>query len=84
MPDYVDPSVAEWVIHETDLMNSVWGPAETRGALAFVHIPPFVYIPLPQYTPPNLFVVYLRNIIKSLQPNLNNETNPGLNGPFNP
>ncbi|KIP09789.1 hypothetical protein PHLGIDRAFT_126087 [Phlebiopsis gigantea 11061_1 CR5-6] len=41
LPDWVDSSVATWIEQETKLMDSVWGPADqTRGALAFVHIPP--------------------------------------------
>ena len=41
LPDWVDSSVATWIEQETQLMDSVWGPADqTRGALAFVHIPP--------------------------------------------
>ncbi|KAH9939180.1 Metallo-dependent phosphatase [Amylocystis lapponica] len=40
VPDWVDDTVAGWIAQETSLMNLAWGPAETRGALAFVHIPP--------------------------------------------
>uniref|UniRef100_A0A0W0G322 Calcineurin-like phosphoesterase domain-containing protein n=1 Tax=Moniliophthora roreri TaxID=221103 RepID=A0A0W0G322_MONRR len=40
VPDWVDESVAEWISTETAAMNAAWGPAENRGALAFVHIPP--------------------------------------------
>lgn len=40
VPDWVDDTVATWIEQETQLMNAVWGPAENRGALAFVHIPP--------------------------------------------
>ena len=41
LDDWVDPAVATWIEGETALMNEVWGPADTtRGALAFVHIPP--------------------------------------------
>lgn len=42
VPDWVDASVAGWIESETLAMNSVWGPAEKRGAIAFVHIPPYV------------------------------------------
>ncbi|KAI0684541.1 Metallo-dependent phosphatase-like protein [Cytidiella melzeri] len=42
VPDWVDDSVATWIEQETQLMDSVWGPPEnTRGAVAFVHIPPY-------------------------------------------
>ncbi|KAJ3552484.1 hypothetical protein NM688_g4128 [Phlebia brevispora] len=42
LPDWVDDSVANWIESETTLMNEVWGPGDkTRGALAFVHIPPY-------------------------------------------
>lgn len=41
LPDWVDTSVADWIKSETALMDEYWGPADrTRGALAFVHIPP--------------------------------------------
>lgn len=41
LPDWVDSSVATWIEQQTALMDSVWGPADdSRGALAFVHIPP--------------------------------------------
>ncbi|KAG6902121.1 hypothetical protein C0995_004067 [Termitomyces sp. Mi166 len=42
IPDWVDRSVSEWIESETGAMNAAWGSAETRGALAFVHIPPHV------------------------------------------
>ncbi|KAK0473749.1 Metallo-dependent phosphatase [Armillaria novae-zelandiae] len=42
VPDWVDSSVAEWIESETASMEDEWGPAESRGALAFVHIPPHV------------------------------------------
>ncbi|KAG6809314.1 hypothetical protein H0H92_000726 [Tricholoma furcatifolium] len=40
--DWVDISVAEWIASETQNMNVVWGPAENRAALVFVHIPPHI------------------------------------------
>lgn len=40
VPDWVDDTVATWIETETAAMNDAWGPAENRGALAFVHIPP--------------------------------------------
>lgn len=40
LPDWVDDTVAEWIISETAAMEKAWGPAEERGAIAFVHIPP--------------------------------------------
>ncbi|OSX63405.1 hypothetical protein POSPLADRAFT_1069817 [Postia placenta MAD-698-R-SB12] len=41
VPDWVDESVAGWIEQQTTLMDAAWGPADTtRGALAFVHIPP--------------------------------------------
>ena len=47
--DFVDPSIADWIESETKLMDSVWGPPDrTRGALAFVHIPPYVFHSLPR------------------------------------
>jgi len=42
IPDWVDESVAQWLKSETAAMESAWGPAENRAALAFVHIPPHV------------------------------------------
>jgi hypothetical protein len=41
LPNHVDPSVGKWIEKETAIMNAVWGPAEERSALAFVHIPPY-------------------------------------------
>ncbi|KII84564.1 hypothetical protein PLICRDRAFT_57545 [Plicaturopsis crispa FD-325 SS-3] len=40
VPDWVDSTVAGWIEEETAAMNAAWGPAENRGAVAFVHIPP--------------------------------------------
>ncbi|KAJ3510663.1 hypothetical protein NMY22_g15909 [Coprinellus aureogranulatus] len=40
VPDWVDASVAEWVEEQTGRMEEEWGPSESRGALAFTHIPP--------------------------------------------
>lgn len=40
--DWVHPSVAGWIQTETQRMNDAWGPASNRGALAFVHIPPYL------------------------------------------
>lgn len=40
VPDWVDESVNSWIIAETARMEEAWGPAEQRGALAFMHIPP--------------------------------------------
>ncbi|CAL1709282.1 unnamed protein product [Somion occarium] len=44
VPDWVDDTVAGWIRQQTAFMNAAWGPAEnmSRGALAFVHIPPHV------------------------------------------
>ncbi|KAI0077617.1 Metallo-dependent phosphatase [Panus rudis PR-1116 ss-1] len=43
VPDWVDASVAGWIQRETAKMDAAWGPADdSRGALAFVHIPPHV------------------------------------------
>ena len=64
-------------------MDAAWGPANaTRGALAFVHIPPYV---LP-YRPCSLYVLTQqsrvrvgRHAIQALQPGLNHTRDPGLN-----
>lgn len=40
VPDWVDASVATWVVDQTAKMEAEWGPASERGALAFMHIPP--------------------------------------------
>lgn len=40
VPDWVDASVATWIEEETKTMNAVWGSADKRNALVFVHIPP--------------------------------------------
>ncbi|KAF8485671.1 Metallo-dependent phosphatase [Gautieria morchelliformis] len=42
LPDWVDRSVADWIVSETKAMENAWGPADNRAALAFVHIPPNV------------------------------------------
>lgn len=42
VPDYVDLTVASWIQAETAVMDAAWGPGETRSALAFMHIPPYV------------------------------------------
>ncbi|TFK69346.1 Metallo-dependent phosphatase [Pluteus cervinus] len=46
VPDWVDASVAGWIQSETQSMESAWGPASQRGAVAFVHIPPDIAKPL--------------------------------------
>ena len=38
--DWVDESVARWIENETEAMDAAWGSADSRSALAFVHIPP--------------------------------------------
>lgn len=38
-PSWVDDSVGTWLEQETALMESKWGPADSRAAIAFVHIP---------------------------------------------
>lgn len=43
VPDWVDSTVAGWIEAESAAMNEAWGPATNRGALAFVHIPPYVF-----------------------------------------
>ncbi|KIM42442.1 hypothetical protein M413DRAFT_444857 [Hebeloma cylindrosporum] len=40
VPDWVDASVADWIVSETRDMEKAWGPAKSRAAVAFVHIPP--------------------------------------------
>ncbi|KAL4076881.1 Metallo-dependent phosphatase-like protein [Scleroderma yunnanense] len=40
IPDWVDESVARWIVKETEAMDTAWGQPESRSALAFVHIPP--------------------------------------------
>lgn len=42
IPDWVDESVARWIEKETEAMDATWGNADSRSALAFVHIPPLV------------------------------------------
>ncbi|KAG8986442.1 hypothetical protein FRB93_005274 [Tulasnella sp. JGI-2019a] len=39
IPDWVDESVATWIAAETRLMETTWGPSESRAAIAFVHVP---------------------------------------------
>lgn len=40
VPDWVDASVADWIVSETRDMEKAWGSADSRAAVAFVHIPP--------------------------------------------
>ncbi|KAF8908604.1 Metallo-dependent phosphatase-like protein [Gymnopilus junonius] len=40
LPDWVDSSVAGWIESESKAMEASWGPADSRAAIAFVHIPP--------------------------------------------
>ncbi|KIM42428.1 hypothetical protein M413DRAFT_18672 [Hebeloma cylindrosporum] len=40
VPDWVDASVADWIVSETRDMERAWGSADSRAAVAFVHIPP--------------------------------------------
>ena len=42
IPDWVDESVVGWLSSELKKMDAVWGPSSRRGALAFMHIPPYV------------------------------------------
>lgn len=42
VPDWVDATVADWIKSETENMEAAWGPSDSRGAVAFVHIPPYV------------------------------------------
>ncbi|PPR03658.1 hypothetical protein CVT24_007772 [Panaeolus cyanescens] len=60
VPDWVDASVGDWIKSESQLMDEAWGHPASRGALAFVHIPP--------------------HAIQAVQPNIDSERNPGLNG----
>ena len=49
VPDWVDENVADWIKINVAAMDTAWGAAEevNRGALAFVHIPPYVALCLP-------------------------------------
>lgn len=62
LEDWVDESVGEWIKKETALMSALWGPAENRAAVGFVHIAP--------------------HVAQTLQADLDNERNPGLNDDF--
>ena len=39
LQDWVDTTVADWILSESKAMEEAWGP---RAAIAFVHIPPSV------------------------------------------
>ncbi|KAG6864073.1 hypothetical protein C0991_000367 [Blastosporella zonata] len=43
LPEWVDNSVAVWIKTKTEVMEAIWGSSENRGALAFVHIPPYTF-----------------------------------------
>ena len=59
-------------------MDAAWGPADAaRGALAFVHIPPYARSPLV----PSLALTGVppcRHAIQALQAGLNHTRDPGL------
>lgn len=46
--DWIEESIASWIISETAAMDATWGPAEERGTLVFMHIPPYVVYALVQ------------------------------------
>ncbi|KDR72673.1 hypothetical protein GALMADRAFT_142967 [Galerina marginata CBS 339.88] len=53
LPDWVDESVAAWIQSESLAMEKAWGPAESRAAVAFVHIPPHAIEVLQNSLDPN-------------------------------
>ena len=61
-------------------MELAWGPADTRGALAFVHIPPYAVLPIPSFLFSTDFSVSASHAVQALQINLDSTKNPGLNG----
>ena len=61
-------------------MELAWGPADTRGALAFVHIPPYAAFPIPSLLSSTDFSVSASHAVQALQTNLDGTKNPGLNG----
>ena len=44
---WVDSSVADWMESESKAMELAWGPADTHGPLAFMHIPLYAALPIP-------------------------------------
>ncbi|KAF8962278.1 Metallo-dependent phosphatase [Flammula alnicola] len=54
VPDWVDESVADWIVSESQAMEQAWGPADSRGAVAFVHIPPHAIQVLQATLDPNI------------------------------
>jgi hypothetical protein len=79
VPDYVHESVAGWIERETIAMDEAWGPGESRGALAFVHIPPYD-VSRSQDAIVNSRDITCRHAIQAVQSSLDSERNPGLNG----
>ena len=80
LPDWVDSSVADWIKSESKAMELAWGPADTRGALAFVHIPPYAAFPVPSLLLSTDSSIFVSHSVQALQTNLDSTKNPGLNG----
>ena len=80
LPDWVDSSVADWIESESKAMELAWGPADTRGALAFVHIPPYATPPFRSLLLSTNSCVSASHAVQALQTNLDSTKNPGLNG----
>ena len=80
LPDWVDSSVADWIKSESKAMELAWGPADTRGALAFVHIPPYAAPPLRSLLLRTNSSIFASHAVQALQTNLDSTKNPGLNG----
>lgn len=62
-------------------MEDAWGPAELRGAVAFVHIPPYGFpFHLSSCGMNESDLELCRHAIQVLQSTLDPVKNPGLNG----
>ena len=61
-------------------MELAWGPADTRGALAFVHIPPYAAAPFRSLLLSTDSSIFASHAVQALQANLDSTKNPGLNG----
>jgi len=64
---------------ESKAMELAWGPADTRGPLAFVHIPLYATLPIPSLFLSTDFSVSASHAVQALQTGLDSTKNPGLN-----
>lgn len=52
IPDWVDPSVADWIQSETANLSAAWGPGPLPPSIVFTHIPAHVFADTQQAAKP--------------------------------